>query len=144
MSARYFDAQNEIQTLNGLSYCWSTTIQLLLVSQVNNTNYHNGLKTLWRSIYLMEISAVKSSREEYKIRKGFWLKINCSQTKLLNLLLLEFFHNINFIIHFIFWNYRVSHSKLCKVNWLWWGCTIDFFLLREVLCIPEKLYILPI
>ena len=19
--------------------------------------------------------------------------------------------------------YRVSHSKLCKVNWLWWGCT---------------------
>ena len=34
--------------------------------------------------------------------KGFWLKNNCSQTKLLNFLSLTFFHNINFLIHFIF------------------------------------------
>ena len=40
--------------------------------------------------------------------------------------------------------YRVSHSKVYKVNWLWWGCTFDLFLVWKVLCVPEKPYILPI
>ena len=28
----------------------------------------------------------------------------------------------------IFSWYRVSHSKVDKVNWLWWGCMFEFFL----------------
>ena len=40
--------------------------------------------------------------------------------------------------------YRVSHSKVCKVNCFWWGCTFDFFLVWEVLCVPKKLPIKPV
>ena len=46
--------------------------------------------------------------------------------------------------HSYLYTYRVSHSKVCKVNWLWWGCTFDFFLVWEVLSVSEKHYILPI
>ena len=40
--------------------------------------------------------------------------------------------------------YRVSHCKVGKVNWLWWGCRFDFLLVLEVLCIAEKPHFLPI
>ena len=33
--------------------------------------------------------------------------------------------NSNFLCLFF---YRVSHSKVDKVNWLWWGCMFEFFL----------------
>ena len=40
--------------------------------------------------------------------------------------------------------YRVSHCKVDKVNWLWWGCRFDFLLVLEVLCIAEKPHFLPL
>ena len=40
--------------------------------------------------------------------------------------------------------YLLSHSKVGKVNCLWWGCKFDFILVLEVLCVAEKPYILPI